>query len=128
MAVCSPCLSFAMYHRGEWTRLKLLPGTEWRIPVPTTFDSKAALASIAANFLIVVVGLACIYSGFFVDDFVSLLLAILFKNAAMSTAFVYKCVRLTAPPCTEKAIVIIILFTGNRSEICPAMKDSSGRS
>ena len=80
-----------MYHRGEWTRLKLLPGTEWTIPVPTTFDSKHALASIAANFLIVGIGLACIYSGFFVDDFVSLLLAILFKNAAMSTAFVYKC-------------------------------------
>ena len=55
-------------------------------------NSKPALASIAVTFLILSVGLACVYSGYLVDDFVSLLLAILFKNVAMSTAFVYRSV------------------------------------
>ena len=91
IAVCAPCFSFAMYHRGEWTSVRL-PGSRRRtVPVPSTFNSKAALASTAVNFLILFVGLACVYSNFFVDDFVSLLLAILFKNVAMSTAFVYRC-------------------------------------
>ena len=91
LAVCAPCFSFAMYHRGEWTSVRL-PGSQWTVPVPSTYNSsKAALASTAANFLILFVGLACVYSNFFVDDFVSLLLAILFKNVAMSTAFVYRC-------------------------------------
>ena len=90
IAVCAPCFSFAMYHRGEWTSVRL-PGSRRTVPVPSTFNSKAALASTAVNFLILFVGLACVYSNFFVDDFVSLLLAILFKNVAMSTAFVYRC-------------------------------------
>lgn len=88
VAVCAPCFSFAMYHRGEWASLKI-PGTQMTIPVPTTYKSRAALSSTAVNFLILFMGLACVYSGYFVDDFASLLLAILLKNVAMSTAFVY---------------------------------------
>ena len=34
--VCAPCFSFAMYHRGEWTSLKL-PGTELTVPIPSTY-------------------------------------------------------------------------------------------
>ena len=63
-------------------------------------------------------GLGCVYSGFFVDDFVSLLLAILFKNVAMSTAFVYREQFKNLAAVNEKfmgpklVVAIVLLLTG----------------